>query len=92
MFLKDRAVEWEEDPQIALELATAPRLSQLIEEYIKELEKRSDIEQRIISSRRNGMFKLLTKTYQKIIIPKDPRSIVIDSEEAKDANEGDDKE
>jgi len=46
MFLKDRAVKWEEDPKIALELAPAPKLSQLIEEYIKEFEKRSDIDPR----------------------------------------------
>jgi hypothetical protein len=84
MFLKDRAVEWEEDPKIALELATDPKLSQLIEEYINELEKRSDIDPRPFKKLLN-FYETLNKNIniskdQNIL--KDPRSMAIGSEEA----------
>lgn len=49
IFLEKKAVEWEQDPKILLEFVTRPKLSQLIEEYIEELEKDSEIEPRLLT-------------------------------------------
>jgi hypothetical protein len=67
MFLRDRAVEWEEDTGFALESATAPRLSHLIEEYIRELKELNGIDPRV--------FEKIIRSLNEII--PDPRSIEI---------------
>lgn len=39
LFLRERAIDWEELPDVASKFSSKPKLSQLIEAYIRELER-----------------------------------------------------
>jgi hypothetical protein len=70
-FIKLLALQWEEKPEVASEFATRPRLSQLIEEYIIEVELHSDQYIRL--------FEYILQELERIGFPQDERTIIIEN-------------